>query len=69
MLFSLGESEKFVGNAYGSSNTEWKHFKIQVKPSRYEKQVNFSRLLNVHYREAFKTGEGGGAGGSCQQFG
>ena len=42
VLFSLDESEKIFGGNYGSSsNTQWKHYKVQIKPSRYEKQVTF----------------------------
>ena len=48
VLFSLDESEKIFGGNYGSSNAQWKHYKVQIKPSRYEKQVPFW-LFDMHY--------------------
>ena len=39
VIWSLDDSEKYIGSNYGSSDNVWKHFQVQIKPSKYEKQV------------------------------
>ena len=46
MLWSLDDAEKVVGTNYGALSEGWKHYQVQIKPSKYDKQLTFSSAIN-----------------------